>query len=95
MNSTPVTKEQQVVMPMYTAPEDTKLSGMDWFVYLVTILWVVAGIVGFIVSIMCFGKSGTIAQQIVGLLLAVFFGPFYWLYYVSVRSYCKPSKMTR
>jgi hypothetical protein len=47
--------------------------------------------VAFIISIMCFGKSGTIVQQIVGLLLAIFFGPFYWLYYISVKSYCKSS----
>lgn len=55
------------------------------------ILWIAAGIAAFVMSIMCFGKSGTGAQHIIGVLLAIFFGPFYWIYYFAVASYCRGS----
>ena len=52
------------------------------------IIWVALGIAAFIMSLVCFGYSGTLAQQVVGLLIAVFFGPFYWIYYLVVKTYC-------
>lgn len=52
------------------------------------LLWIVFGIAAFIMSIICFGYSGTTAQHVVGLLLAIFFGPFYWIYFLVVKSYC-------
>ena len=58
------------------------------------LLWVVFGIAAFIMSLMCFGYSGTTVQHIIGLLLAIFFGPFYWIYFLVVKSYCgKKSSM--
>ena len=61
----------------------------SWFVLIFVFAWVVAGIVAFLWSIMCFGKSGTMSQQLVGLFLAIFFGPLYWLYLYSVKKYCR------
>ena len=61
----------------------------SWFLLIIIFSWVVAGIVAFLWSIMCFGKSGSIAQQLIGLFLAIFFGPFYWVYYYSVKKYCR------
>ena len=91
-----ITTEPKVTLkptPAVVATEEPKPTLWDSFVFLVMLIWVVAGIVAFVMSILCFGKSGTIAQQVVGLLLAVFFGPFYWLYFVAVKSYCNaPAK---
>lgn len=52
-------------------------------------LWIVVGIAAFIMSIVCFGRSGSTAEHIVGLLLSIFFGPFYWIYFLAVSSYCR------
>ena len=58
------------------------------------LLWVVFGIAAFIMSIVCFGYSGSTGQHVIGLLLAIFFGPFYWIYFLVVKSYCgKPTSM--
>ena len=53
------------------------------------VLWIFVGLAAFIMSLVCFGRSGSTAQHIIGLLLAIFFGPFYWIYYFAVSSYCK------
>ena len=56
------------------------------------VLWVFAGIAAFLMSLFCFGKSGNTAQHVVGFFLAIFFGPFYWIYYFVSASYCKGKK---
>lgn len=59
------------------------------FVMIFILLWILAGVAAFIASIVCFGKSGTTTQHVVGLLLAFFFGPFYWIYFAVAKDYCK------
>lgn len=44
------------------------------------LLWVGVGFAAFIKSLICFGKKGKTGQKILGLILAVLFGPFYFLY---------------
>lgn len=58
-------------------------------VFVFLILWILSGIAAFIMSIVCFGRSGTTAQHVIGLLLAFFFGPLYWIYFGVVGSYCQ------
>lgn len=75
--------------------ENQKPNGAIWMtglIVLLTFIWVVAGIAAFIMSIICFGRSGTAIQQLIGLLLAFLFGPFYWIYYGVVKDYCGPTK---
>lgn len=52
------------------------------------VLWVILGFSAFIMSLVCFGKSGSPTEHLLGLFLAVFFGPFYWIYYIVAKSYC-------
>lgn len=60
-----------------------------WLAVLIFMLiWGIAGFVAFVMSIVCFTRSGTIGQQIGGLLIAVFLGPLYWFYYGLSKSYC-------
>lgn len=71
---------------------DNKTSDLKTAVIITSIfvlLWIVVGIAAFIMSLVCFGRSGTTAQHIIGLLLSIFFGPFYWVYYFAVSSYCR------
>lgn len=58
-------------------------------IMILAIIWIILGITGFIMSIVCFGRSGSSSQHIVGLLLAIFFGPFFWIFYFFVPDYCK------
>ncbi len=62
------------------------------FMSLLVIVWVALGIAAFIVSLLCFGKSGTMTHKIFGFLLAVLFGPFYWIYYLVTKKYCRTKK---
>lgn len=61
--------------------------GMVW--YAVVFTWVLLGIFAFLWSIICFGRSGDLGYKIVGLLLAIFFGPVYFLYLLAVKNYCR------
>lgn len=66
-------------------------AGTVWAFSLIMIalfLWTVAGIAAFIMSIVCFGRSGTTGQHVIGLVLAILFGPFYWIYYYVAKGYC-------
>lgn len=53
------------------------------------LVWVIGGFVAFIWSIVCFGNSGTTTEKIIGLLLAMFFGPFWFIYKIFSGTYCK------
>jgi hypothetical protein len=57
--------------------------------YIFIILWFIVGIIAFITSIICFFRSGTIGQKILGLILALFLGPFYFIFYALSGNYCE------
>jgi hypothetical protein len=40
-------------------------------------------------SLICFGYSGSTGEKILGVILALALGPWYFLYYFSSGSYCK------
>lgn len=51
--------------------------------------WVLTGLIAFIYSLYCFSKSGTTGEKILGLLLSMLIGPFYFIYVYVSGSYCK------
>lgn len=55
----------------------------------IIILWSLAGIVAFIISIYCFTKSGTAGEKVIGLLISVILGPLYFIYAALNEKYCK------
>ncbi len=69
--------------------EEEKDSPVKIIIIIIAIVWVILGIIGFIMSIVCFGRSGSTGQHVVGLLIAIFFGPIYWIFYFVVPDYCK------
>jgi len=69
--------------------EKDKKSSLKIVITIIIFIWAILGIAGFIMSIVCFGRSGTTTQHVVGLLLAIFFGPIYWIFYFAVPDYCK------
>ena len=52
-------------------------------------LWLLFGLIGFIMSLICFGYSGSVGEKILGILISLALGPFYFLYYFSDAGYCK------
>lgn len=59
------------------------------------VVWVALGVGAFIMSLVCFSKKGSASgENWVGLLLAMFLGPLYWLYYaLGPKSYCKSARV--
>ena len=55
---------------------------------LLYLIWLISGLAAFITSIICLGYNGTGGAKAAGFLLALFFGPFYWLYYIYNINYC-------
>jgi len=56
-----------------------------FFIY----LWLFMGLIEFILSLVCFARSGSFLEKILGFMLAIFFGPFYFLFYLFDKDYCR------
>lgn len=53
------------------------------------LVWNIIGIVAFIMSLVCFGYEGETSLKIVGLFLALFLGPIYWIFFFAASAtYC-------
>jgi hypothetical protein len=52
-------------------------------------VWIVLGLAAFVWSLYCFGKSGTMFEKCLGLAMAIFFGPLFFLLYKFSPTYCK------
>lgn len=64
------------------------VTSVFWVIIAFVLVWVILGFSAFIMSLVCFGYSGTLAHHVIGLLLSIFVGPFYWIYFISMKSYC-------
>ena len=53
------------------------------------IIFAMLGLYSIIKSLMCFGKSGSTAEKVIGVLIAFFTGPFYLLYLNFNTGYCE------
>ena len=80
---------EQPQINVYTNEKEDNKSSLKIVISIIIAIWVILGITGFIMSIVCFGRSGTTTQHVVGLLLSIFFGPIYWIFYLVVPDYCK------
>jgi uncharacterized RDD family membrane protein YckC len=61
--------------------------GIGYIIFI--FLWLIAGLVAFIMSLVCFGKSGTTTDKFIGLILAFLFGPLYFIFFGLNKSYCR------
>lgn len=57
-------------------------------------IWMLLGFIAFILSLTCFGKTGTTTDKVLGLIIALLFGPFYFIYYAVNKSYCNNPLLT-
>tara|TARA_B110001450_G_scaffold50101_1_gene46739 strand:- start:1238 stop:1621 length:384 start_codon:yes stop_codon:yes gene_type:complete len=67
---------------------NNKLKTIGLFVSIFTLLWFLTGLLGWLMSIYCFKYNKTKIENVVGILIASFLGPFYWLYYIYMQNYC-------
>lgn len=51
--------------------------------------WAVGGIAAIIMSLVCFGYSGSTIEKILGIALAFFLGPLYFIFYAVNKNYCR------
>ncbi len=83
-----VTEVPQVEEPSQEAPGFLqKLGGSVMLLFVVA--WVVGGIEALVMSLVCFGFSGTTTEKILGLALAFFLGPLYFIFYAVNKNYCR------
>jgi len=74
--------------------EDTKtnvnvdISMFLIFLFIILLIWWLAGLIGFLMSIACCFYNGSTAEKFIGILMAWVLGPFYWLYFIYNSSYC-------
>lgn len=52
------------------------------------IIWFIISIWAIIKSLLCTGQSGTTAEKVLGIVIAFFLGPFYFLYLYANKNYC-------
>lgn len=62
--------------------------GWVFALFIFLLFWIISGIVAFFMSIFCFAYSGTMLEKVGGFAIAVLFGPFYWIYYAFMNTYC-------
>ena len=58
-------------------------------IFFLIILWFIAGIIAFIMSLICFSRSGSTTDHFLGLIIALLFGPFYFLFFIFNKNYCR------
>lgn len=65
-----------------------KVASFIFLYYALVLAYILAGIVAFFMSIVCFNYKGKASYNIIGFLIALFLGPFYWIYYALNSKYC-------
>jgi len=73
--------------------QDTSKASKDIPIYIIFILiilliWWIAGMIGFIMSIVCCFYNSSTSDKFLGIIVAWIMGPFYWLYFIYNSSYC-------
>ena len=72
---------------MTTTPKDTI---WFWIIAFFILVWTVLGLMAFVWAVACVGtRNSDFSSNVIGILLSIVLGPFYWLYYVFAKSYCK------
>jgi hypothetical protein len=79
---------EDIQLPTYIT-ESKFIAGLSFSFIIILFMWILFGIIAFIMSLVCFGRSGTLLEKFIGLLLAIFYGPFYFLFYIFNSSYCR------
>jgi hypothetical protein len=58
------------------------------WISLFILIWIISGFAAFIASFVCLFYNSSFGDKIAGLVMALFAGPFYWLFYIYNSNYC-------
>lgn len=58
------------------------------FVFIFALIWVIAGFIGYLMSIVCWFYNSSTTDKVLGSLMAGISGPLYWLYFIYNSNYC-------
>lgn len=85
------TSEANEAVPAEKDKEEITKSGSVMFIGMMIfiLVWLIASIVALVYSLMCFGYSGDTMEKVIGVVIAFFTGPFYFIYYKYSNTYCK------
>ena len=87
-----VEQDQEIIIEQ----DEQDTSSWGYILYSVLVIaWVTAGIFAFVMSLLCFGSSGSDVQKIFGFLLAVFTGPIYFILFYANKSYRRAYKIKK
>ena len=59
------------------------------FILFLFLTWPLTGMIALYYAASCYGYSGSLAEKRLGLVLAIFLGPLYFIYYYLTPTYCK------
>jgi hypothetical protein len=51
--------------------------------------WALLGLAGFVYSLICAGKTPSPVKAVLGIVIAILFGPLYWVYWYADKEYCR------
>ncbi len=71
-----------------TTNQSPLLSSFSIMIIIILLIYVISGILAFIMSLVCFAYGGSVNDKALGLLLSFVTGPFYWLYFIYNSEYC-------
>ena len=62
------------------------------FAMIIVFIWMMLGLLGFIMSLVCFSSGSSFMENWVGFLTSLVAGPLYWIYFFYASpTYCKSS----
>ena len=56
---------------------------------LLVVIWSMLGLLAFVWSLVCIGRSGSAADKSIGIVLALITGPLFFFYLKLNKGYCK------
>lgn len=84
----PLAQPTPVPQPVISPPPSKKHTAVTWLIILGVISYIIAGFLAYVWSIACIGRSGSFGANVGGIILAILFGPFYWIYFIFHKGYC-------
>lgn len=83
------TQQPQTQNTVQPKDEPPKMSSAGAIVLIIVLVFLaIISIWAIIKSLLCTGKSGTTAEKVLGIAIAFFLGPFYFLYLYANKDYC-------
>ncbi len=87
-----IPKTKKVKMFDWNTASITALFAGSSVVIGLSVLWALMGLAAFIYSLVCMGKTPSLPRAILGVLMAVLFGPLYFIYWYFDPEYCRGAR---